>query len=89
MVLGKKYDPEQDAMYKQVVGVETRGLEVEKRLVGLEEELEGITGGHLDRGLHSQALNNIKKRSAAAGEECMRMMEVLDGIILNEDQQGK
>jgi len=87
MVLGKKYDPEQDAMYKQIVEVEKKCIEVEKRLAGIEEEVGGITRGHLDRTLHAQALKTLEKRTKGSNDELMGMMETLDGISLTEEQQ--
>ena len=89
MVLGKKFDPEGDAVYKEVVGVETKLIEAEGRLAGLEGEVQGITAGHLDRVLHGEALKKIQKRLRGSSEELMRMMESLDSISLTEDQQGK
>jgi len=87
MVLGKKFDPEGDAAYKEVVGVETKLIEAEGRLAGLEGEVQGITAGHLDRALHGEALKKIQKRLRGSSEELMRMMESLDSISLTEDQQ--
>ena len=88
-ISGKRYDPAQDESYKTIVGVETRAAAIEKKVLEIAEELTDIDRGHLDKNLHQEASKSLQKRVKSSNEELQKLLEVLDGIHLAEDQLGE
>jgi len=103
MILGKKYDPEQEESYKEILELEKKCKNVERKMLEVSDEvmsrtrqyfeylflsqIEGISKGHLDRKLHTEALKNIEKKVRNSNEELLKLLESLDGINLTEDQK--
>ncbi len=54
MVLGKRYDPQADEVFKQVAEVERRSLEVSKRLAEAAKEAQDIEDGYMPKENHAQ-----------------------------------
>jgi len=87
MILGKKYDPEQEESYKEILELEKKCKNVERKMLEVSEEIEGISKGHLDKNLHTEALKNLQKKVRNSNEELLKLLESLDGINLTEDQK--
>jgi len=87
MILGKKYDPEQEESYKEILELEKRCKNVERKMLEVSDEIEGISKGHLDKNLHTEALKNLQKKVRNSNEELLKLLESLDGINLTEDQK--
>jgi len=87
MILGKKYDPEQEESYKEILELEKKCKNVERKMLEVSDEIEGISKGHLDKKLHTEALKNIEKKVRNSNEELLKLLESLDGINLTEDQK--
>merc|ERR1711955_170509 len=87
MILGKKYDPEQEESYKEILELEKKCKNIEKKMSEVSDEIEGITKGHLDKNLHSEAFKNLQKKVNNSNEELLKLLESLDGINLTEDQK--
>jgi len=80
MVLGKRYDPEGDAMYKKVVEVETLSLDVSRRLEEVAKEAKDIEDGYLAAEHHEQALKQLLKRCKVSKEHIYFIFEALLSI---------
>lgn len=87
MILGKKYDPEQEEAYKEILELEKKCKNVERKMLEVSDEIEGISKGHLDKNLHTEALKNLQKKVRNSNEELLKLLESLDGINLTEDQK--
>jgi BCL2-associated athanogene 1 len=86
MLLGKKYDPEQEAGYKAVKEVEHRSGAVEMKIAKIVNDIDGISKGHLAAKLEPEALTKLKKRCNLLNEEALKLLESLDAICLAEEQ---
>ena len=87
MLLGKKYDPEGETCYKDIIAVETKAANLELKINEVKLELEDISKGHLDPSHHKEAFKGILKRVKGANEELQRLLETLDSITLTEEQK--
>eukprot|EP00092_Neocalanus_flemingeri_P033851 GFUD01036812.1.p1 GENE.GFUD01036812.1~~GFUD01036812.1.p1 ORF type:complete len:203 (+),score=39.63 GFUD01036812.1:44-652(+) len=87
MILGKKYDPENEDDYKQIVELENKSKNIEHKVDEVLTEIDGICKGHLDKSLHAEACKSLQKRVKSTNEELQKLLETLDGFSLNEDQQ--
>ena len=88
MVLGKKFDPASDESYKQLISVESKAVNAEKKVSEIAVELEDIDKGHLDKNLHQEAFKSLQKRVKSLNEELQKMLESLDGLTIGDDQLG-
>jgi len=86
MLLGKKYDPEQEEGYKDVLGVEKKSGTVEMKIAKIVNEVDDISKGHLAPSLLPEALGRLSKRCNLLNEESLRLLETLDSISLGEEQ---
>jgi len=86
MVLGKRYDPEEDELYKQIENVEKKSLEIDAKLAEVEVEFRDIENGHLAEEHHEKALKGLLKRCRSGTEEFMRLLEKLDAMRFDEHQ---
>ncbi|XP_071528609.1 BAG family molecular chaperone regulator 1-like isoform X1 [Panulirus ornatus] len=86
MVLGKRFDPEEDANYQAIVQIEQSCSRVEKTLCDIIPQVDGISGGYLESRLCGEALCKLRKQLLGVNEEFMRLLEQLDGISFEENQ---
>ncbi|XP_063609523.1 BAG family molecular chaperone regulator 1-like isoform X1 [Penaeus indicus] len=86
MVLGKKFDPEDDASYQAVAQIDNSCSAVEKKLNDLLPEVDSIANGYMEPHLCGEALGKLKKQLLGVNEEFMRLLERLDGISFEENQ---
>lgn len=87
MVLGKKFDPAGDEMYKKVQEIEKKSLDVEEKLSEVRSEVKDLESGHLPSEHHDEALRSLLKRCKGGTEEFMRQLETLDSLRFDEGQQ--
>lgn len=86
MVLGKRFDPQGDEIYKKVQEIEQKSVEVDGRLAEVRTEVRDIDLGYLAREHHEKALKSLLKRCKAGSEELMRLLETLDAMRFEEHQ---
>lgn len=86
MVLGKRYDPEGDDLYKQIEEVEKKSIEIDAKLAEVAKELKDIENGHLASEHHEKAFKGLMKRCRSGTEEFMRLLEKLDAMRFEEHQ---
>jgi len=86
MVLGKKYDPSQEAAYKDITNLETKALLVETKYIKVCEELSDIEKGFLDANLVNTALKSLEKRANGNNEELHKILASLDTVHVESDQ---
>ncbi|XP_071958361.1 BAG family molecular chaperone regulator 1-like [Antedon mediterranea] len=84
MLIGKKVDIEADASYKTIKDVEKRTDDVEKKQHEIQEEIDGIQKGFLQKDLVEEALKRLQKRLLVSQEELMRLLEQLDKLSIGE-----
>ncbi|KAK8748928.1 hypothetical protein OTU49_015601 [Cherax quadricarinatus] len=86
MVLGKRFDPEDDANYQAVVQIDHSCTRVERTLFDIIPQVDGISGGYLESRLCGETLGRLRKQLLAVNEEFMRLLEQLDSISFEENQ---
>lgn len=86
MILGKRFDPQSDEMYKKVEDVREKSFAVTKRIVEISKDVTDIENGHLDRKLQPEALRSLSKRCKICSEEYMKLLEKLDSFTFAEHQ---
>ena len=86
MVLGRRYDPEADEMYKKVAEVDRKAEEVEKRLAEVKVELADYEKGYVPQEHKEKALKGLSRRCKSGTEEFMRQLETLDSFSMSEAQ---
>ncbi|XP_069177084.1 BAG family molecular chaperone regulator 1 isoform X2 [Procambarus clarkii] len=86
MVLGKKFDPEEDANFQAVVQIDHSCTRVERTLFDIIPQVDGISGGYLESRLCGETLGRLRKQLLAVNEEFMRLLEQLDSICFEETQ---
>ncbi|XP_042225009.1 uncharacterized protein LOC121868431 isoform X2 [Homarus americanus] len=79
MVLGKKFDPEDDLNYQAVVQIDQSCTRVERTLCDIIPQVDGISGGYLESSLCGETLGRLRNRLLTVNEEFMRLLEQLDG----------
>lgn len=88
MLIGKKFNPEEDENYKQIVEAKKKIDSLAKKQSGISEELSGVEKGYLHKELESNSLSSLGKRLAACHEEYVRLLEKLDALDLGVCNQS-
>ncbi|XP_030844916.1 BAG family molecular chaperone regulator 1-like isoform X1 [Strongylocentrotus purpuratus] len=88
MLIGKKFNPEEDENYKQIVEARKKIDSLAKKQSGISEELSGVEKGYLHKELESNSLSSLGKRLAACHEEYVRLLEKLDALDLGVCNQS-
>ncbi|KAK7071180.1 hypothetical protein SK128_027740 [Halocaridina rubra] len=86
MVLGKRFDPSDDADYQAVVTIETSCSSVERRLCEIIPQVNNINDGCIDAKTCGEALGKLRKQLLAVNEDFMRLLEQLDGLSFEASQ---
>eukprot|EP00088_Acartia_fossae_P027191 TRINITY_DN2793_c1_g1_i7.p1 TRINITY_DN2793_c1_g1~~TRINITY_DN2793_c1_g1_i7.p1 ORF type:complete len:187 (+),score=18.88 TRINITY_DN2793_c1_g1_i7:59-619(+) len=86
MLLGKKYDPTQEAAYKDIINIETKALLVETKYIKLCKEFEDIEKGHLSKEHIATAIKGLVKRANSHNEELHKLLASLDSVPVESDQ---
>lgn len=87
MVLGRRFDPEDDRMMKDILRVEKQVQVTTEKLQQVSNEIRDIERGFLDTEHHDKAWPNLIKRCRSGSEEFMRLLETLDTFRFEEHQQ--
>ncbi|XP_041471637.1 BAG family molecular chaperone regulator 1-like [Lytechinus variegatus] len=88
MLIGKKFNPEEDDNYKQIVEVEKRIVALAKKQIEISEEITGVQNGYLQKDLEKDSLSRLCKRLASCHEEYVRFLEKLDSLDLGTCNQS-
>ncbi|XP_070533723.1 BAG family molecular chaperone regulator 1-like isoform X2 [Ptychodera flava] len=88
MMIGRKSNPEEDANRSMVSEEEKKAEITGKKQKAVEEELDGIEKGFLQKNLIREAYAKLLKRLAICNEEYMRILEKLDSMTVPEDQRS-
>nr|CAJ65915.1 BAG family molecular chaperone regulator 1 [Suberites domuncula] len=80
MVLGRKFNADQEPSLKEVVQVCSAVDGGEKKLDGIRDEITGIEKGFVQSELVADACRGLAKRCVSCGEFLMQNLEKLDAI---------
>jgi len=86
MLLGKKHDPSQDALYQQVLSIQKKESADYNKLSQVIEELNEFEKGYLPPENHEEKLKVLLKTCRSCTEEFMRSLEALDELRFDESQ---
>jgi len=86
MLLGKKQDPAQDALYQQVVAIQKKTILDYTKLLQVSEEVKEFDKGYLPTEHHEEKLKALLKSCRSCSEGFMRSLEALDDMRFDESQ---
>jgi len=86
MLLGKKQDPAQDALYQQVVEIQKKTVADYTKLLQVTEEVKEFDKGYLPSEHHEEKLKALLKSCKSCSEGFMRSLEALDDLRFDESQ---
>ncbi|ELT97930.1 hypothetical protein CAPTEDRAFT_198450 [Capitella teleta] len=84
MVIGKRFDIEEDEMMMRMRVIEKDVNTQSNKLTQIRSQMQGISNGFLDADLQKQTLPKLEKQTALCIEDCSRLLELLDGLALGE-----
>ncbi|XP_059081591.1 BAG family molecular chaperone regulator 1-like [Tigriopus californicus] len=87
MVLGRRFDPEGDQMYQNILQAEKKVQITAEKLQQVADEVRDIERGFLSPEHHQKAWPSLLKRCRNGSEEFMRLLETLDTFRFEEHQQ--
>jgi hypothetical protein len=87
MVLGKKFDPESEAVYQEITKLGSAADNAEVLLGDIGSEIEGIEQGFLAPELVVQSLGKLEKRLKKTSELCLKTLETLDAMSLKDESK--
>ncbi|XP_004648828.1 BAG family molecular chaperone regulator 1-like, partial [Octodon degus] len=83
--IGEKSNPEEEVELKKLKNLEKSVEKIADHLKELKKELTGIQQGFLYKELQAEALCKLDRKVKATIEQCMKILEEIDTMILPEN----
>ncbi|XP_028400664.1 centromere-associated protein E-like isoform X3 [Dendronephthya gigantea] len=89
MLIGSKYNLEEDPNYKQLSKIDDSVNELQKQLRILEGEFDNIKQGYLDEKFASESIKKLIKKTKGIIEENMKKIEFVDSLEVDVLLRGR
>ena len=84
MLIGKKFNAEEDAAFRQLDDLKSQRRSLQEKLDQHKIDYENVSGGFLSEELVPQRLEQLRKSVMSLSEQGMKLLTTVDGVRLGD-----